>query len=205
MFSKLWQKLRGKPRAFVDMTERERYLKAKKIFLQIIEMGSPMGAEHGPMLFESRRLLTAGLSADKAAAMDVETKKQYAESLKTASDLVELEIKTRVLLFTRDADGYTFDKDLLEAVFALLHSDVFQDLPLLYNSSGQQVRNQDWIRIFMRASDELETLDPRLAKNLNKMMEGMNNDEMAKALGIPLARVEGEWRAAKAWLRLQLG
>ena len=103
-----------------------------------------------------------------------------------------MEIKTRVLLFTRDAVGYTFDKKLLEAVFALLHSDVFQDLPLFYNSTGQRVKNQEWMRILMRASDELEILDPRLAKNLNKIMEGMNNDEMAKALAIPLARAEGE-------------
>ena len=74
MFSKLWQKLGGKRRSFIEMTERERYLKAKEVFLQIVEMDSPLGAEHGLMLLESRRLLTARLSADQAAAMDVETK-----------------------------------------------------------------------------------------------------------------------------------
>lgn len=201
MFSKIWKKLRRKPLAFVDMNERERYLKAKEVFLQIIDMG-PFVDGKEEVLREARK----GLS--EAARMDAVTRNKYAENLRSARDLVELEIKTRVLLFARDAVGYTFDKELLEAVFALLYSDVFCDSPFYCNSRGEDIRKQrkDWLHILTIASVELETLDPKQSRIVNKIFpQGMTNDETAKALGIPLARVEGEWRAAKAWLRLQLG
>jgi RNA polymerase sigma factor (TIGR02999 family) len=51
----------------------------------------------------------------------------------------------------------------------------------------------------------LATLDPRQAKIVElRFFGGMTNDEVATFLGISRATVDRQWRAVKAWLRVQL-
>ena len=55
------------------------------------------------------------------------------------------------------------------------------------------------------ALERLATLDERHAKLIElRFFGGMNNDEIAAALGIAVATVKREWRAARAWLHSQL-
>ena len=55
------------------------------------------------------------------------------------------------------------------------------------------------------ALEKLSSLDERQAKLIEmRFFGGMDNDEIAEALGISIATVKREWRAAKAWLYSQL-
>lgn len=55
------------------------------------------------------------------------------------------------------------------------------------------------------ALEKLATLDPRQAEITNmRFFGGMNNSEIAEALGLAVATVKREWRAARAWLYSQL-
>ncbi|OYW20183.1 MAG: hypothetical protein B7Z52_02590 [Burkholderiales bacterium 12-64-5] len=55
------------------------------------------------------------------------------------------------------------------------------------------------------ALEKLEQLDPRQARIVElRFFGGMNNSEVAEALGLSLRTVEGEWASARAWLRREL-
>jgi RNA polymerase sigma-70 factor, ECF subfamily len=50
-----------------------------------------------------------------------------------------------------------------------------------------------------------EALDPRAAKIVElKFFGGLDQDEIAEALGISIATVKREWTLAKAWLHREL-
>lgn len=56
-----------------------------------------------------------------------------------------------------------------------------------------------------RALAELAQLDPRQAQIVElRYFGGLSGEEAAGALGVSLATVNREWRAARAWLRLAL-
>jgi RNA polymerase sigma factor (TIGR02999 family) len=51
-----------------------------------------------------------------------------------------------------------------------------------------------------------EAIDPRAAKIVElRFFGGLENEEIAQALGISLATVKRDWSAARAWLRRELG
>ncbi|MFN9703597.1 MAG: ECF-type sigma factor, partial [Planctomycetota bacterium] len=55
------------------------------------------------------------------------------------------------------------------------------------------------------ALDELERLDARQARIVElRFVGGLDNDAIARILGISLRSVEGEWRLSRAWLRRRL-
>lgn len=54
------------------------------------------------------------------------------------------------------------------------------------------------------AIEKLSTLDEREAQIVEmRFFSGMNVEEVAEALGVSKRTVEGDWRHAKAWLRVQ--
>ena len=56
------------------------------------------------------------------------------------------------------------------------------------------------------ALERLGELDPRQAQVVElRAFSGMTMDEIAAALDLSLSTVEREWRAARAWLRRELG
>ena len=50
-----------------------------------------------------------------------------------------------------------------------------------------------------------EAIDPRAAKVVElRFFGGLENDEVAEALGISLATVKRDWTLARAWLQREL-
>lgn len=71
----------------------------------------------------------------------------------------------------------------------------------------QEATRHDEIEIdaLRRALDQLEEMDARKADVVKmRIVWGLNNTEIAEALGVSIPTIEREWRFAKAWLAEQV-
>lgn len=81
------------------------------------------------------------------------------------------------------------------------------DVTVVSSNEGEAISETPSADVFAlnEALERLASLDERQARLIEmRFFAGMDNNEIALALGISNATVKREWRAAKAWLYSQL-
>jgi RNA polymerase sigma factor (TIGR02999 family) len=81
------------------------------------------------------------------------------------------------------------------------------DATLVSLDEGDAVSDTASVDLFVlsEAIEKLATLDERQARIIEmRFFGGMNHEEIAEAVGVSVATVKREWRAARAWLQSQL-
>ena len=72
-------------------------------------------------------------------------------------------------------------------------------------SSGEGLEPAELLALD-EALSSLAAVDPRQAEIVQlRIFAGLSHEEVAESLGVSLRTVEGDWKMAKAWLRVRLG
>ncbi|MCI0364164.1 MAG: ECF-type sigma factor [Phycisphaerales bacterium] len=75
----------------------------------------------------------------------------------------------------------------------------------LVTERGETERNQIEVEALSVALAQLDSLDPRKGDVVKmRVVWGLNNNQIAEALGVSVPTVERDWRFAKAWLAEQI-